>query len=288
VKAKILLDDGRPKVDPEELKEVIEKAGITVGDRKADIGVVVGGDGIFSMFGRSEEIPLLFVGVKSRGATGSKAYMAAAYFDELPSALEAVAAGRFTVEEHGRLEVLKNGKHLGEVFTDVYLQRGAESNCIRYRLRVTSGDTVTEEAAIGDGVVVTTSAGSTGYYSYPDKVDGKEMRVDAYSTVGIDEIGICHITPTYTERSGAGGHPFRYTVPWDSRVELWISRPADARLYGATTGRKGVKIGMRDRIAVVPSRNTTKVVVLKPSQSAAGLHTGHDVVDGFAYVCGVV
>lgn len=265
MKVKMLIDDGRPKVDPEQLKKVIEKAGMTVGDRKADVGVVVGGDGIFSMFGRSENIPLLFIGVKSRGATGSKAYMAAAYFDELPSALEAVAAGQYTVEEHGRLEVLKNGKHLGEVFTDVYLQRGAESNCVRYRLKVSSKDTVVEEAAIGDGVVVTTSAGSTGYYSYPDKVNGKEMRVDAYSTVGKDEIGICHITPTYTERSGTGGHPFRYTVPWDSRVEIWISRPADARLYGATASRKGVKIGTRDRITVVPSTNTTKVIVLKLS-----------------------
>lgn len=265
MKVKMLLDDGRPKIEPEELKEVIEKAGMTVGDRKADIGVVVGGDGIFSMFGRSEEMPLLFVGVRSRGATGSKAYMAAAYFDELPSALEEIAAGRFTVEEHGRLEVLKNEKRLGEVFTDVYLQRGAESNCIRYRLKITSTDMAIEEAAIGDGVVVTTSAGSTGYYSYPDKVDGKEMRVDAHSTVRRDEIGICHITPTYTERSGTGEHPFRYTVPWGSRVELWISRPADARLYGATASRKGVEIGMRDRITVIPSRNTTKVIVLKPS-----------------------
>ena len=237
--------------------------GLTVGDRKADIGVVVGGDGLFSAFGRSEEIPLLFVGVRSRGATGSKAYMAAAYLNELPSTLQAIAEGRFEVEEHGRLEVLKNGIHLGDVFTDVYLQRGAESNCVRYTLKVTSGNTVFEEAAIGDGVVVTTSAGSTGYYSYPDREDGTEMQVDAYSTIGREEIGICHITPTYTERSGTGGHPFRYTVPWGSKVELWISRPADARLYGATTDRKGVKVGMRDRITVVPSRNATKVLVLK-------------------------
>jgi len=140
----MFLDGGRPKVDPRELKKVIEKAGMAVGDRKADIGVVVGGDGIFSMFGRSEEIPLLFVGVRSRGATGSKAYMAAAYFDELPFALQAIVEGRYTVEKHERLQVLKNGKHLGEVFTDVYLQRGAESNCIRYRLKVTSRDTAIE------------------------------------------------------------------------------------------------------------------------------------------------
>jgi len=259
----MLLDGGRPKADPDELSRLIEKAGMEVGNRGAEVGVVVGGDGLFSAFGRSEDIPLFFVGVKSRGATGSKAFMAAAYFDELPSALQALAEKRFMVEQHGRLEVLKNGSYMGEVFTDLYLQRGAESNCIRYRIKVSSGDSVFEEAAIGDGMVVTTSAGSTGYYSYPDRENGKDMNVDAYSVVKNDEIGICHITPTYTERLGTGAHPFRYTIPWESRVELWISRKADARLYGATWDRKGTKIGTRDRITIAPSKKTTKVVILK-------------------------
>jgi len=265
MKVKLLLDGGRPKADPGEIEEIIEKSGMTVGDRNADVGLVVGGDGLFSAYGRSEEIPLLFVGVKSRGAIGSKAYMAAAYLNELPSALAAIAEGRFRVEEHGRLKVLKNQRHLGNVFTDVYLQRGAESNCIRYRLKVTSGAVVFEEAAIGDGVVITTSAGSTGYYSYPDREDGNEIRVEAYSAIEMDEIGICHITPTYTERVGTGEHPFRYTVPWGSRADLWISRPADARLYGATPDRKGIKVGVHDRISIIPSETTTKVIVLDSS-----------------------
>ncbi len=258
----MLLDGERPKVDPATLTRAIERAGMTVGDRKANIGVVVGGDGLFGKYGRTEEIPLLFVGVRSRGAIGSKAYMAAAYFDELPSALEAVSEGRFAVEEHGRLEVLKNDKHIGEVFTDVYLQRGAESNCVRYKVRASFEDTTVEDAVIGDGLVVTTSAGSTGYYSYPDRENGREMRIDSYSLVARNQIGICHITPTYTERSGTDEHPFRYTIPLESKVEFWISRQADARLYGATGGRKGVRVRMRDRITVTPSRNTTKVVVL--------------------------
>jgi hypothetical protein len=262
LKVKMLLDEGRPKVDPDALKKAIEGAGMKAGDRGADIGIVVGGDGLFSAYGKNEDVPLLFVGVRSRGATGSKAYMAAAYFDELPSALKALAEGRYEIQEHGRLEVLRNGKRLGEIFTDVYLQRGAESNCIRYRVKVTSDAATTEDAAIGDGMVVTTSAGSTGYYSYPDRVGGTEMNVDSFSMVGKDQIGICHITPTYTERVGTGEHPFRYTVSRDSRVEFWIMRPADARLYGVVGGRKGIKVGVHDRFSVFPSRNTTKVIAL--------------------------
>ncbi len=224
---------------------------------------MVGGDGLFSRYGRTESIPLLFVGVKSRRATGSKAYLAAAYFDELPLALRAIAEGKFSVKQHKRLEILKNGKSLGEVFTDVYLQRGAESNCIRYRLRVVDTGADIEEAAIGDGVVITTSAGSTGYYSYPDRIKNYSMHVEAYSKIGDDKVGVCHINPTYTERSGSDEHPLRYTVPWGSKIELWISREADARLYGVDLGRSGLRVAMKDRISIIQGRNATKVIALQ-------------------------
>ncbi|HME18939.1 MAG TPA: hypothetical protein VKF15_04300 [Nitrososphaerales archaeon] len=262
MKVKLLLDGNKPKVGEEELREAVRAAGMDVVTRKADIGVVVGGDGIFSMYGRTEPLPLLFVGVKSRAATGSKAYLAAAYFNELPEVLREVAAGKFTVEKHKRLKVLKNARVLGEVFTDVYLQRGAESNCIRYRVRVSGEGLSIDEAAIGDGVVVSTSAGSTGYYSYPDKINGESVEVAGHAGISGNEVGICHVVPTFTERRGTGDHPLRYTVPWGSRIEVSITRRADARLYGVSSGREGVKIGLKDVITVLPSENATEVVSL--------------------------
>jgi len=71
MKAVMLLDGGRPKIGRAELRKALEKAGVEVVERKADFGVVVGGDGKFSRYGRTEEIPLLFVGVRSRRPTGS-------------------------------------------------------------------------------------------------------------------------------------------------------------------------------------------------------------------------
>ncbi|MBI3859831.1 MAG: NAD(+)/NADH kinase [Thaumarchaeota archaeon] len=230
--------------------------------RKPDIGIVVGGDGIFSKYGRAESEPLLFVGVRSSRVTGSKAYMAQAYFDELPSALGKLKRGEFSVREYSRLEVFKDGKSLGEVFTDVYLQRGDESNSLRYKVRVTGPEGEMEESAIGDGVVVTTAAGSTGYYSYPDRIRGESLNSDAHAELGTDRIGICHIVPTFTERSGSDARPLRYSVPWGSKVELWITRPADARLYGAEMGRGGVRVTRKDRITVVAGKSKTKVVLL--------------------------
>ncbi len=263
-RARLLLDGDKPKVNEGELRRVVQESGFRVVTRKADVGVVVGGDGIFSKYGRTEASPLLFVGVRSRAATGSKAYLAAAYFDELPDVLRKLAAGEYSIEEHRRLLVMKNGRSLGEIFTDVYLQRGDESNCIRYKVKVEGGGVEIDESAIGDGVVVSTSAGSTGYYSYPDKIRGDALEVGGHAGIGASEVGICHVVPTYTVRHGTGEHPLRYTVPWGSRIEISMTRNADARLYGVGPNRGGVKVKVGDRIIVEPGKGTTKVVTPAP------------------------
>ncbi len=260
MKAKILVNGGTPKVPAEDLKEALLRAGIEVAERRADFGVVVGGDGKFSRYGRTEKIPLLFVGVRSKDVTGSRAYLAEITYDELPHALERIESGDYSVEEHRRLAVAKNGASLGEVFTDVYLQRGSESTCIRYNVRITGGGLSIGEAAIGDGVVVTTRAGSTGYFSYPDRIKGDRMDPSASTEIGKDEVGVCHINPTYTERLGTMRHPLRYTVPWGSRIEITLFREADARLYGTSDERAGIRITQKDKVVVLPGKSVTRVI----------------------------
>ncbi|MDE1858576.1 MAG: hypothetical protein KGI26_05885 [Thaumarchaeota archaeon] len=256
----LLLDGGSPKVPPEELRALVRGAGFEVGSARADFGIVVGGDGRFSRYGRTEDVPLLFVGVRSKGITGSRAQLARTTYDELPEALARIRAGKYSTEEHRRLGVLKNGKSIGEVFTDVYLQRGNESACIRYRVKATGQGVAISDAAIGDGVVITTRAGATGYYSYVDRIRGESMDPGAFADVGRDEVGVCHITPTYTEREGTGAHPLRYKLPWGCRVELSLTRSADARLYGTTDSKAGIPVSLRDTISVVPGKRVTRVI----------------------------
>ena len=262
MKAKMLLDGGKPKVPPGALRTILERAGITVTEGRADFAVVVGGDGRFSMYGRTEDIPLLFVGVRAKGAGGSMAHLAQTNFDELPEVLPRVIKGDYTIDENRRLAVLKNGKRIGEVFTDVYLQRGDQSDCIRYRVQVSGKGVNFEEAAIGDGVVVSTQAGASGYYSYLDRIKGEWLDPSAYASLRKDELGICHINPTFTERSGEGRHPLRYKVPWGCKVELSLFRESDARLYGTKDSKSGVPVALGDTVSVVPGRKATKVIEL--------------------------
>jgi len=259
----LLLDGGKPKVPPEQLKKVIQRAGIEVGETDPDFGIVVGGDGRFSWYGRTEEIPLLFVGVRAKGATGSKAHLAQTTFDKLPESLERIRAGEFTVARHKRLGVLKNGVDIGEIFTDVYLQRGSEAGCIRYKVRVTGPGIRIDEAAIADGVVVSTPAGATGYFSYPSRIRGDWLDPTAFAKIGRGKVGVCHITPTFTEREGSDKHPLRYVLPWGSRIELSLFRNADARLYGTTVSSSGIEVALGDLIAVVPGKRTTNVMVFR-------------------------
>jgi hypothetical protein len=257
----MLLDGGKPKVPPEQLRKVIQQAGMEIGETRADFGIVVGGDGRFSWYGRTEEVPLLFVGVRAKGATGSKAHLAHTTFDRLPDALNRIRRGDYSIEKHKRLGVLRDGTSLGEIFTDVYLQRGSEGGCIRYKVKIKGPGVSIEEAAIADGVVVSTPAGATGYYSYPDRIRGRWMDPSAFARIGRGRVGVCHITPTFTEREGTDKHPLRYVVPWGSRIELSLFRVADARLYGTTNSSAGVKVTLGDTIAVVPGKKTTNLIV---------------------------
>jgi hypothetical protein len=223
--------------------------------------VVVGGDGRFSWYGRTEVIPLLFVGVRAKGAAGSKAHLAQTTFDRLPEALKRIRAGEFSIKRHRRLKVLKNGSDLGEIFTDVYLQRGSEAGCIRYKVKLEGPRTAFEEAAIADGVVIATRAGASGYYSYIDRIKGDWMDPTAFARIPDGKVGVCHINPTFTERTGTDKHPLRYTVPWNSRIELSLFRQADARLYGTTDSPVGVGIALGDVVRVEPGERTTNVMV---------------------------
>ena len=271
MKASVLVDEERPKVSESEVVSLLKKCGIGHAAANPDFGVVVGGDGLFSYQGRRLGIPLLFVGTKSQRPTDSKARLAEVYLTGLEAALREVKTGRYTVTKHKRLEVsLNGGEFRGEIFTDVSLEKGADSNCIRYTVNVRGNGFEFTDAAVSNGIVITTSAGSTGYYSYLDKLaHGDRLEPEKFTVIGKDEVGVCHIAPTYTSRDETGKHPLRYSVPWGSTFRISLMRDADAHLFGVTRSRKGLRITTKDTVDVGPSKNTTNVIRLDSRHHAA-------------------
>jgi len=264
MKAAVLVDSERPKVSQGEVVSILKRSGIDHSQASPDFGVVVGGDGLFSLQGRQLGIPLLFVGTKSIRPTDSKARLAEVYLSSLEAALREVNGGRYTVVRHRRLEVsIGGGEFRGEIFTDVSLEKGADSNCIRYTLSVNGKGTDFTDAAVSNGIVITTAAGSTGYYSYLDKLDHSDrLEPERFTKIGEDEVGVCHIAPVYTSREGTNAHPLRYKVPWGASFKITLDRDADAHLFGVTKSRKGLRITTKDTVEVGPSRHTTNVIRL--------------------------
>lgn len=265
----LLLAESELQSTERSISKEIENAGIRIVKRNAEAAIVVGGDGTFGFYGSRNNLPLLFVGMGSHSELGSKGVLAELHLDKIAEAAKALKEGRYLIEEYNRLGVKVGGVKKGETFTDIYVQRGVESNALRYELDIQAGEKRISEFAISDGIIVTTSIGASGYFSYPDKiVSGKMFDEKRFTVINRDEIGICHILPTYLRRESKtkrGLQPFRYTVPMYSKILIKLRREAHARLYGIGHSRKGINAPANMEIEISAERSHTKRIKLTPA-----------------------
>jgi NAD+ kinase len=265
----IFVHPKRPKVRATDVIKVFKAAGVCYSKTEPDIAIVVGGDGTFGYYGRTLSMPMLFVGVKDPSMLGSKSRLAETIFDNLPKNLNDIRAGRYQLEEERMLTVEWNG-HREDVLTDVYLERGAFAGCLRYVLSVRSKKSTESgsrftDYAIGNGVIVSTSFGSTGYYSYPERIEAEGSHNGKVKRFGKNEIGVCHVLPLFLKRERNGKKvraQIRYTIPSNSIIEISLMREADARLYGVSRTSKGVPIGASDKVRISQSNKTARIVRL--------------------------
>jgi NAD+ kinase len=246
----------------------LQSAGFLSSPNEPDVAIVVGGDGTFGYYGRILAVPILFVGVKENDILGSKARLAETTYDRLDKALHDIDACRYRVIEKRMLSVNFGGQH-SDVLTDVYLERGEFAGCIRYLIQVNNnGHSSFNEYAIANGVIVSTSFGSGGYFSYPNRLKSKEWdQTSSIRQFSDNRMGICHIIPTYLIRERNGErhltNKIQYTVPIDYRIQIRLVRNADVRLYGTTDDSKGKKIFFNDTISISASKHTAKIIKLK-------------------------
>jgi hypothetical protein len=263
----IFVHPKRPKVPVEQVATQIQSAGFLYSPNDPDVAIVVGGDGTFGYYGRILAVPMLFVGVKEYDILGSKARLAETTYDRLDKALQDIDVGSYWVIEKRMLSVDFGGQH-SDVLTDVYLERGEFAGCIRYAIQVSNGRSSFNEYAIGNGVIVSTSYGSGGYFSYPNRLKSKEW--DQNSSImrfSDNRIGICHIIPTYLVRERNGerrlANKIQYTLPIDCQIQIKLVRYANVCLYGTTEDSKGKQVLLDDRISISGSERIAKIIKLK-------------------------
>lgn len=226
-----------------------------------DVAVVVGGDGTFGYYGRTLDLPLLLVGVRESGILGSKAKLAQVMFDRLEGALRNIEDGKYVLTKRRMIRVSFKGKFT-DVLTDVYLERGIFSGCMRYSVSVNENERgAFAEHAIGNGVIFSTAFGSQGYYSYPNRLAGSTQ---AGAKIHEGQIGICHILPTYLVREKGKkrrvSQNIRYHVPFRSQIRVALFRDANTRLYGTTMHSRGVAVKYGDTVVISGSERNASII----------------------------
>jgi hypothetical protein len=273
MKYRIYLHRSRPKVPAKDITKVLKDMGINTSSKNPDIAIIVGGDGTFGYFGRKLEIPMLFVGIRDPNPIGSKASLAELFFDELHHGNSKIEAGCYYVENRRLLSIDYCGR-CEDIFTDVYLERGNFGGCLRYIVSINTRNWKQNKIgftdyAIGNGVIISTATGSSGYYSYPQRI-GPGATPAHRAQFTNNKLGICHITP-YSLLRVKNGHRLskyskaevQYTIPLQSEIKLNILRPSNALLYGLSQDSRGIRICKDDTISIKPAPRTAKVIKIK-------------------------
>ena len=141
------------------LKLPIRKDPIAI-SRFADLIMVIGGDGTMLHWARTTAgsgTPIFGVNV------GGLGFLTASSWKDLPKAMNAVVAGKFSIESRTLLSAIGQscrGKFKLKAMNDFVISRGSIPRMIRLEVKV-DGEVLTTYRC--DGLVVSTSTGSTAY-----------------------------------------------------------------------------------------------------------------------------
>ncbi len=123
-------------------------------DDEVDLFVTIGGDGTILHTQHHTDKPVLGI---NAGAIG---FLAEVEPPHAAAAIDEVVAGRHRIEERHRLRTTLDGQVLSDAINEVTLQTSRIAKLIRFHVRV-DGELL--DTFRGDGIIVSTPTGSTGY-----------------------------------------------------------------------------------------------------------------------------
>lgn len=217
--------------NPEEIKPLIEKFGFEIVENNPEFVISYGGDGTLM------KAEYKFPGIPKILLKGSPICKRCLSFSN-EEILKRVKAGDYFIQELSKLEARVKGKtFLG--INDITVHNKDSRHAIRYELWV-NGQKIANEI-IGDGVVLATPFGSTGYY---------RSITDSFFEVGI---GLAFNNST--EQSD------HMVLKDDSQIKIKIIR-GPAVVY-ADNQEESIELLEGDEVELAKSEKIAKLVMLK-------------------------
>jgi NAD kinase len=213
---------------PQVVKKELRKAGITVVDSRPDVVLAFGGDGTF-LFAEQKYpgVPKLLVR-HGRGCFRPHC---------LQKIIEALVGKSYSIEEFPKLEATV-GKRKLVGMNDINIHY-VPPCALRFAVKV--GGRVLADHAIGDGLVVATPYGSSGYY--------KSITRSTFS----NNFGLAFNNPTQPMKT--------VSVPEDSTITVGIIRGPG--VLAADCNKKVIPLKDKDMIKIRRASQPAKIIRLK-------------------------
>jgi NAD+ kinase len=209
---------------------------------KADIAVVVGGDGTLLAAARElrdRQVPILAINY------GGLGFLTEVTMEEMHPALERVLAGEFSIEDRMMIDVaFSRGKKqiaTHRALNDVVINRGTLSRLVELEARVDGHEVSLFRS---DGLIVATPTGSTAY------------NLSAGGPIIFPTMRAMVLTPicshTLTNRP--------IVLSSDVRVEITLQSSQEEEVYATVDGQVGVKMEPGDLLTIVKSHVAVKLI----------------------------
>ncbi len=238
-------------VDKEKIEKLLDSKGFKK-SKNPEFVLALGGDGTFLRaavkFRKSVILP-----IRVDSSIGSLIKYS---MDDLPRVLDLLKENMLSVKSEPLLECDFERRKFYSA-GDFYFQRGRENQAVRYYAKIKTKGKVIEVNGIGDGLIVTTPIGSTGYFGYVERIKGNEVRP-------ISKFGFEHILPYKLEQSvnGKSVKPqLRILLEPGFLIEVQAKRCLDQCIYSSSFLNKCVAVRLNQKFVIKDSGQSVKIII---------------------------
>ncbi|MBE5950053.1 MAG: NAD(+)/NADH kinase [Lachnospiraceae bacterium] len=205
--------------------------------------IVLGGDGtMIRAANRLKELSVPMLGINA----GNLGYLTGAEVSETEKSLERLCSGAFFIEKRMMLDVEKDGNYSGTVLNEVAITRNGVSRLIDLKVSVNGA---LLDVISGDGLLISTPTGSTGY------------NMSAGGAIVKPEAELIMITPLCPH--SLSSRPVIVTAEDEITIEvIQDKRTQDVEIAATYDGREAVQVKAGEILSIRKSKYVTELIKL--------------------------
>ncbi|MGC8628984.1 MAG: NAD(+)/NADH kinase [Candidatus Micrarchaeia archaeon] len=220
------------KISTKRLEQYLAKYGLEK-SKKPDLIIATGGDGTFL---RASERFANRIVLYVRAGTNF-GLLAHASLEDAKVIARKIAEGQYKIRKEPII-LAEIGKREYKTAGDFYVERGRENSALRYAAKIKQNRKTIAIDAVSNGFIVTTPMGSTGYFSYVERLLGKPVK-------RIEGFGFEHILPHSIIENVNGKKAkakIRHIIKGDFEINVKLKRGIDQCLFSASFISKCVRL----------------------------------------------